>query len=300
MATFLRITAWVFVLCLSIVGVGYWIPAETTGPAPVQQGPIGEKPEELIKAGEAVFFGPDACHVCHALEPDVPNKRCPVNMQEVFLRAASRVEEIKKDRDPAMTPVKYLVESVYNPNAYVVHDKALGGPFSKNVMKPVNGPPLALSDQQIKAVLTFLISKSGTEVDADIVQAIDAAQEPWKGREATLVAGVEALKIPEGDREEGKFVFDDMRCWQCHKIAGEVFGTIKEEEGGVGPDLTGIGGIQTTEYLMESILNPSAVVVSGEGFAGLDGASKMPEYHDTMTLREMVDIVAYLKSLKGG
>ncbi|MFQ5904380.1 MAG: c-type cytochrome, partial [Candidatus Binatia bacterium] len=79
-----------------------------------------------------------------------------------------------------------------------------------------------------------------------------------------------------------------------------VFGTVKEEEGGVGPDLTGIGGIQTIQYLMESILNPSAVVVSGEGFAGLDGASKMPEYHDTMTLREMVDIVAYLKSLKGG
>jgi cytochrome c2 len=300
MATFLKVTAWVFLLCASLVGVGYWIPAETTGPAPAQQGPIGEKPEELIKAGEAVFFGADSCHVCHALDPDVPNKRCPVNMKEVFSRASSRAEEIKKERDPTMTPIKYLVESVYDPNVYVVKDKAIGGPFSKNVMKAINGPPLALSDQQIKAALAFLISQNGTEVDSEVVKAIDAAQAPWKGKKAILVAGAEEFKIPEGDPEDGKETFGEMKCWQCHKIAGEVFGTVKEGEGGVGPDLAGVGGIQTAQYLMESILNPSAVVVSGEGFAGSDGESIMPEYHDTMTLRQLVDVVAWLKTLKGG
>lgn len=298
MATFLRLSAWVLLICLSIVGVGYWVPAEKTGPAPSRKGPIGEKPEDLIKAGEAVFFAPDSCNVCHALEPGVPNKRCPVNMKEVFIRAPSRAEEIKKERDPKMTPIKYMVESVYNPNAYVVKDKSIGGPFSKNLMKPVHGPPLSLSDQQIKAVLTFLISKSGTEVNAEIVQAIDAAQGPWKGKKAAQAAGGEAFKIPEGDTEDGRDIFEENKCWQCHKIAGEDFGEV--EKGNVGPDLTGIGGIQTAQYLAESILNPNAVIVSGEGYTGEDGKTNMPSYHDSMTLKGLVDIVAFLKNLKGG
>ncbi|MFQ5853529.1 MAG: c-type cytochrome, partial [Candidatus Binatia bacterium] len=248
MATFLRVTVWVFLICFSIVGVAYWVPAERTGPSPVQRGPIGESPEDLIKAGEAVFFGPDSCTVCHALDPGVPNKRCPVNMKEVFLRASSRAEEIKKDRDPSMTPLKYLVESVYNPNAYIVQDKKLGGPFVKNVMKPINGPPLALSDQQIKAVLTFLISQSGTPVDAKVIRGIEVAQAPYKGKEA-VVAGGEEFKIPEGDPEGGRDVYEEMKCYTCHKIEGEKFPVLKADEGGVGPDLTGIGGFQTPVYL---------------------------------------------------
>ncbi|MFQ5683690.1 MAG: c-type cytochrome [Candidatus Binatia bacterium] len=296
MWTFIKITTWVFFICFLIVGVAHWIPAERTGPSAIERGPIGESPEELVKAGKAVFFGPDACHVCHALDPGVPNKRCPINMKEVFLRASSRAEEIKKSRDPEMTPIKYLVESVYNPNAYIVQDKKLGGPFVKNLMKPINGPPLALSDQQIKAVLTFLISKSGTTVDAKMIRGIEVAQAPYKGKEA-VVAGGEEFKVPEGDPEMGKDVFAEMKCWQCHLVRGGNFG--ETQPGKVGPELTNIGGIQTLQYLMESIVNPSAVVVPGKGYSGPDGESKMPEFHDIMTLRQLVDLIAYMKTLKG-
>lgn len=296
MWTFIKITAWVFLICFSIVGVARWIPAERTGPGAVQRGPIGESPEELINAGKAVFFGPDACQVCHALDPGVPNKRCPVNMKEVFRRASSRAEEIKKDRDPQMTPIKYLVESVYNPNAYIVQDKELGGPFVKNVMKPVNGPPMSLSEKEIRALLAFLISQSGAAVDAGMIRDIEVAQAPYKGKEV-LATGGEEFKVPEGDPEMGKDVFAQMKCWQCHLVAGESFGA--PQPGKVGPELTNIGGIQTAQYLMESVVNPSAVVVPGEGYSSPDGQSKMPEFHDTMTLRQLVDLVAYLQTLKG-
>jgi hypothetical protein len=30
------------------------------------------------------------------------------------------------------------------------------------------------------------------------------------------------------------------------------------------------------------------------------GKSKMPDYHDTLTLRQLIDLTAYLVSLKGG
>jgi len=42
------------------------------------------------------------------------------------------------------------------------------------------------------------------------------------------------------------------------------------------------------------------VIVQGPGYTGLDGLSKMPSYADSMTLKQLVDVVAYLKSLKGG
>lgn len=54
------------------------------------------------------------------------------------------------------------------------------------------------------------------------------------------------------------------------------------------------------EYFAESILNPNRVILQGTGYTGSDGLSKMPEYADTMTLRQLVDVVTYLKSLGGG
>jgi mono/diheme cytochrome c family protein len=67
----------------------------------------------------------------------------------------------------------------------------------------------------------------------------------------------------------------------------------------VGPDLSDIGLIQTPEYLAESIIEPNALIVTGEGYAGEDGLSRMPEYHDTITLRQLIDIIEYMKTLQG-
>ncbi len=38
----------------------------------------------------------------------------------------------------------------------------------------------------------------------------------------------------------------------------------------------------------------------GPGYTGPDGLSKMPDYSESMTLRELIDLVAYLKSLTTG
>lgn len=61
-----------------------------------------------------------------------------------------------------------------------------------------------------------------------------------------------------------------------------------------------MGQNHPAEYLAESILNPNRVLIEGPGFTGPDGLSKMPEYADTMTLRQLIDLVAYLKSLTTG
>jgi len=87
-------------------------------------------------------------------------------------------------------------------------------------------------------------------------------------------------------------VFVKLACFACHQVGGEPF----PAPSGPGPDLTGVGGHHPPGYLLESILNPNAVIVDGPGYSGPDGRSIMPDYRGQLTVAELVDLVAYLKS----
>jgi mono/diheme cytochrome c family protein len=106
--------------------------------------------------------------------------------------------------------------------------------------------------------------------------------------------------IPAGDPRAGRDVFVKLECHKCHAVAGETFPGVSKDTTAVGPDLGGMGAQHPAEYLAESILDPNAVIVTGPGFTGPDGRSVMPDYRDTFTVAELIDLVAYLKSLTGG
>ncbi len=106
--------------------------------------------------------------------------------------------------------------------------------------------------------------------------------------------------LPPGDAAAGREVFIAMKCYTCHDVAGEKFPAHRRDVGEVGPGLTGMGGHHPAEYFAESILNPNAVILEGAGFTGPDRLSVMPEYLDSMSLRQLVDLVAYLRSLTPG
>ena len=106
--------------------------------------------------------------------------------------------------------------------------------------------------------------------------------------------------VPPGDAAEGRKVFATMECFACHEIKGEKFPDTSKTPRGAGPELTGMGAHHPAEYFAESVMNPNRVVVTGPGYTGADGLSKMPSYADTMTIRQLVDLVAYLKSLTSG
>jgi mono/diheme cytochrome c family protein len=103
--------------------------------------------------------------------------------------------------------------------------------------------------------------------------------------------------FPDGDARSGRLVFEKLECYQCHAVAGESFPDAPRQTGDSGPPLTGMGAHHPAEYLAESILNPNAVIVTGPGYTGPDGLSVMPDYRDTLTVTELVDLVAYLKAL---
>jgi mono/diheme cytochrome c family protein len=105
---------------------------------------------------------------------------------------------------------------------------------------------------------------------------------------------------PEGDAHKGRAVFSKLECYQCHQVPGAGFPDVKPDPQRQGPSLAGMGGMHPAEYFAESILNPNAVIVTGPGFTGADGLSIMPDFRDSLTLAETIDLVAYVRSLTGG
>lgn len=105
--------------------------------------------------------------------------------------------------------------------------------------------------------------------------------------------------VPPGEPAKGREAFVALECFACHEVQGEDFPKASKRAQEPGPALTGMGSHHPAEYFAESIVNPNRVIVQGAGYTGSDGLSKMPDYGDVMTVRQLVDLVAYLKSLKG-
>jgi mono/diheme cytochrome c family protein len=105
---------------------------------------------------------------------------------------------------------------------------------------------------------------------------------------------------PDGDARKGREVFAKLECYQCHQVPGAGFPEVKPDPTRQGPPLAGMGDMHPAEYFAESILNPNAVIITGPGFTGPDGLSIMPDFRDSLTLAETIDLVAYIRSLTGG
>jgi mono/diheme cytochrome c family protein len=104
--------------------------------------------------------------------------------------------------------------------------------------------------------------------------------------------------FPEGDAWAGGKVFVKMECFSCHKVAGRSFRRV--DSGGVGPELGPDHAKLPPEYLAESILNRHKIVAGNDDrYRGEDKrGSKMGDYSEIMTVRELVDVVAYIMSIQ--
>jgi mono/diheme cytochrome c family protein len=107
------------------------------------------------------------------------------------------------------------------------------------------------------------------------------------------------FSVPPGDPRDGREVFVKLECFTCHAVKGERFPAPGKTAEDVGPDLTGMGAHHPREYFAESLVNPNAVIVKGAGYTGEDGLSRMPDYGGVLTVRQLIELVAYLQSLLG-
>jgi putative heme-binding domain-containing protein len=169
-------------------------------------------------------------------------------------------------------------------------------------------------------VLTILISCGLLARSAQVLG--DMARSPQAYRDYA--------RTNPGDPEAGRLLFQKKHCRACHGLPGEG--------GDTGPDLKGIGSRHDREFLIKSILEPSASVPPGYGTVSIatkDGemyvgrylksgpegitlehqgqpltvpaaniashklTSNMPSgLEQRMSVEEFANVVAYLESLK--
>jgi sulfur-oxidizing protein SoxX len=125
---------------------------------------------------------------------------------------------------------------------------------------------------------------------------------------AALLAGASALSacgdqashgfsLPAGNADAGRQVFLDMACNDCHSVVGH-----EELREGVWPTMdVPLGGptsrVKAYDDLVTSIINPSHRIAEryqSETYVA-DGASRMRNYNQVMTVQQLVDLVAYLQ-----
>jgi Cu/Ag efflux protein CusF len=98
--------------------------------------------------------------------------------------------------------------------------------------------------------------------------------------------------MPKGDPTKGKAVFEKFECFYCHEVRGENFSAPVESA----PELSQMGALHPVEFFAESIIHPDAVVP--KKYRSSDGKSPMTDFTEKMTVRELIDVSAYIASLR--
>ncbi len=235
----------VFVFMLIVLGaymwVGYAITAMTGGEKKAS-GIVEVSPE----GGESIFWGKGRCFTCHSLGDQGSAVRCP-NLGQfgekfplpIGARAVLRAKERSEETGEHYTTTDYLVESLAKPDAYLVEGY-------KDEMAIVYAPPISLSLNEIKAVITYLQSQGG---DLDM-ETIDNPSELAQTYYARIAA---AGAAGGGDPGAGEEIYAD-NCSDCHQLLGEG--------GEIGPDLSAISH-KGLKFISESILRPAKKITEG-------------------------------------
>lgn len=101
------------------------------------------------------------------------------------------------------------------------------------------------------------------------------------------------FRLPEnGDPARGKAAFVELRCFGCHTVSGEQDLPQPDQAAATVPLGGAVSEIRTDGYLVTSIIHPSHRAKSAPT---VDGESPMPDY-SRMTVRQLVDLVAYLQT----
>jgi sulfur-oxidizing protein SoxX len=107
------------------------------------------------------------------------------------------------------------------------------------------------------------------------------------------------FRLPDGDPAAGKVAFEELKCRECHRVQGVEFAapTVKP------PVPVVLGGevphVKTDGDLVTSIINPShriSAAYKPEEVRQPDGSSRMPDLTRVMTVRQLVDVVAFLQT----
>ncbi len=116
----------------------------------------------------------------------------------------------------------------------------------------------------------------------------------------SLIAAADSkqlLTLPNGDPIQGRLTFTQLKCNSCHKIASDNQMTHPIARSGA-PVLGLKQARYKRAYLADSIVFPSHIIVTPEGHLDPQAiSSRMGDFSYTLTIRQVSDMVAYLKQL---
>lgn len=104
------------------------------------------------------------------------------------------------------------------------------------------------------------------------------------------------FRLPEsGDIARGHRAFEQLRCYECHTVDGATLPTPTAANpvplGGSVPEF------RTDGYLVTSIIHPSHRLGGRpRDQVAVEGESRMPDYAQDMTVRQLIDLTAFLQS----
>jgi mono/diheme cytochrome c family protein len=108
------------------------------------------------------------------------------------------------------------------------------------------------------------------------------------------------FRLPDGDVERGKAAFVELKCQTCHTVKGTEIPSPSKDYAYVRVVVLGgeIRRVKTYGELVTSIINPSHVLEPGnpKELNTKDNHTAMPDFNDSMTIRQLIDLVAFLQS----
>lgn len=237
-------------------------------------------------------IGKGQCPLCHGFQKGFLSERAP-NLFGLPDRLKERLEDPRYhkgkpgDRDTTQKEAfpgagtaevgqEYIAESHACPSCFVVAGFGVKGTNDKeSPMPPIHKPPISLSLPELAAVDTWLYVREGKEAPSyeEIIKSyekfIPEDQRP-KMQEEKKEGGGGAL-LADGTEPVDQ-IFAKAQCVACHTIPGiaGAVGTIgpKLVEGTNAPQRIKDPAYKGTaksgpEYIMESVVSPSAFVVKG-------------------------------------
>jgi len=142
-------------------------------------------------------------------------------------------------------------------------------------------------------LLVLLASVSGCSQDTPRAE-VAATPSPTTAYNSVMLA------LPVGNAQAGRQAFLDLKCTTCHRIRAEE-GFPAPFSDSLGPDLDARPPHRTPSDLATAIVAPSHAVSTGIDAAlktRLEGVlSPMGDFNQAMTVRQLSDMVAYLRSI---
>jgi len=244
-------------------------------------------------SGTQGAIGKGQCPLCHGFQKGFLSERAP-NLFGIPKRSEEQLKDprysqkdpskrdtIQKEACPgcgtAQNAAEYIAESHACPNCYVATGFGVKGTNDRESPMPaIHKPPIGLTIDELIAVDTWLFAREG--VDPPSAEDIEAAYNkfiPESDRPKAAPAGgapagpVPGAPVVTGDEPVNE-IFTKALCFVCHTIPG-----IPVAVGVLGPKLVektnapqrlkdpAYKGKATSvrEYIMESIITPSAYVV---------------------------------------